>query len=252
MKDNKTPITVYYSEATSANRGGEWSFLYPKPKTLYHELLQDKSSTSGPESLFACPAANVKYKNILVFKNTMSCSYEFDYTDENSQDSYIKNTTPNSIQIEKKRPAALKFGPSLELALNYLLFADEPLMASFTPPFFHKPEYTKYGAVIPGEFDIGQWYRTFNMEVQMWSNKGEFHLKEDEPLFYVELKTDRPIILKRFKANDYLCEVATEAPSTRSLFGDHEGLPKRYKRFRDVGLREKILTEIKKNLIDEH
>ena len=252
IKDEDKPITIYYSEARSLNfGGGDQSFLYPKPKTLYSELLQNKTKSSGSSSFFACPATNIKYKNILVFKSAISCSYEFDYTDEFGTTSYLKNTTNNFLNAFKVRPAALTDGPTIEFALNYLLFSDEPITASFTAPFFHKPEYTRFGSIIPGEFDIGQWFRGYNLEVQMWNNKGEFHLKEDEPLFYVEIKTNRPIILKRFRATDYLLEIATLSPKTRDLFGEFEGLLKRYKRFKDVGLREKILMEIKQNLIED-
>jgi hypothetical protein len=252
MKDNKKPITIYYSAATNSNAEIDWSFLYQKPKTLYRELLEYKDKNAGKESMFACPAINKKYKNILVFKNSMNCSYDFDMTKENNQSPYIVNTTDNFINAKQVRNQALTVGPSIDFSLNYFLFADEPLMASFTAPFFHKAEYMNYGAIIPGEFDIGQWFRTFNMEIQMWNNKGEFHLKEDEPLFYVELKTERPIILKSFVMNEYLENIAKTSTATRLLFGAGESLNKRYQRFKNVGLRDKILTEIKKNIIDEN
>jgi hypothetical protein len=252
MKDSKNPITVYYSASGNTKSESDWSFLYQKPKTLYRELLEYKDENVGKESIFSCPAINKKYKNILVFKNSMNCSYDFDMTKKDNKNPYIVNTTDNFINASQIRNPILTLGPTIDFSLNYFLFSDEPLVASFTAPFFHKPEYMNYGAIIPGEFDIGQWFRSFNLEVQMWNNKGEFHLKEDEPLFYVEFKTDRPIILKSFVMNEYLGNIAKTANTTRLLFGAGESLNKRYQRFKNVGLRDKVLTEIKKNLILEN
>ena len=66
----------------------------------------------------------------------------------------------------------------------------------FTPPFFQKPGYTQDATILPGEFDVGNWFRPYNFEIQTWSNHGIITLKENEPIFYAEFKTDKKIKLQ--------------------------------------------------------
>jgi hypothetical protein len=243
---NKKPINVYYTTGPkpSFNDDGDWSFLYPKPKTLFSDLIDKRKNVKDSASYFLCPAVSSKFKKILVFKNPINCSYSYEGKN-------IKETSDQYISAQIIREPTLDIGPTVEFALNYHFFADEPLLAYFTPPFFHKANYTKYGTVMPGEFDIGKWYRPYNVEFQMWENKGDLILKEDEPLFYLEFKTDRPIVLHRhvqtYKTGEYLSSM-TKSPN---LFGRFQSLNDKYEKFKNVGYREKILTEINKNLIDE-
>jgi hypothetical protein len=238
-------INVYWSPFYQT--GGEypdWSFLYPKPKNLFSTLIEKKNLDSKTDNYFACPAISNKTKNIYVFSNASYSSYRY-------EGSEIYPTSENFISVVSTRPPSINEGPLFLFSLNYLFFADQPLDAYFTPPYFSKPEYTQYGSVIIGEFNIGQWFRSYNVEIQMWSNKGEFHLKENEPLFYVEFKTDKKIKMHQFKQTDQILKYSDACSTTQLLFGKGESLVKRYKRFKDVGLREKVLMEIKNNLLED-
>jgi hypothetical protein len=248
MKNNN-PIVVYWSPYYPVNQmANDWSFLYPNPKTLFSELYKDKQKENIGRSFFTCPAFASKTKKMLVLRNATNSSHEYDFT--NNQE-YLKPIGDLGIELRKLRQASVEFGSTLSYSLNYMFFAEESLEAYFTPPMFHEPKYTKYGTAIPGQFNIGNWFRPYNFEIQLWKEKGEVHLKENEPLFYVEFQTDRPVILKRFNITERLFVYSSANSGSASIFGLGESLSKRYKRFKDVGYREKILTEIKKNLIDE-
>ena len=106
----------------------------------------------------------------------MTCSYAYDFTDDKKE---IIHTSQSYLGYSVDRNASLDFGPNIHIGLDYLFFSDEPVSAFFTPPYFHKPEYTNYGSIIPGEFDIGQWFRGYSFEVQMWNQKGEFEKESD-------------------------------------------------------------------------
>jgi len=67
----------------------------------------------------------------------------------------------------------------------------------------------------------------------------------------MEFKTDRPIFLHRFILSKKLKQYEQATIRSRHIFQNFLTLNKRYERFKNVGLREKILTEIKKNLVDE-
>ena len=249
MKKNNDPITIYWSPCTSVEvEEFDWSFLYPTPKTLFSDILSLKLKNAHNTTFFSCPAVANKFKKTLVFNSPMNCSYNYDFS---NNDKKIDPLSNNYISIKYSRQQTISSGPTLEFALKYVFFSDEPVDAYFTPPMFHKPKYMKYGSVIPGEFNIGKWFRPFNFEIQTWAEHGEIHLVEDEPLFYVEIKTDRPVILKRFDFSNKLSGYANANIGATDLFGRGQTLLTRYERFSKIKMREKILTEIKKNLIEE-
>jgi hypothetical protein len=86
--------------------------------------------------------------------------------------------------------------------------------------------------------------------VQPWSAKGEIHIEKDEPLFYAQFQTDRDIEIKRFNMNEKIKLMGSACVGTTDLFG-RQSLLSRYNMFDRVGLRGKLLTEIKKNIIEE-
>jgi hypothetical protein len=250
MKNNKNPIVIYWSPFMSPSEPKiNWTFLYPEPKNLFSDMVKNKTKDSGKDSYFACPAVTNKFKHTFVFFNSLKSSHRYDYTEGKKE---LELLNDYGLHLQKKRVSSLDSGPVLLYSLSYLFFSEESLDACFTPPMFHKPGYTKYACAMPGEFNIGEWFRPYDFEVQTWSNKGEIHIEEDEPIFYVEFKTDRPVILKKFECNDTLRLYAESNAISTFIFGRGESLLKKYKRFKDVGFREKILTEIKKNLIEEH
>jgi len=241
----KKPINVYWSPSFDLVDKKDWTFLYPKPEVLFSNILKNKNKDIGDSSFFACPALSNKFKKMLVFKNSLSCSYAY----SEDEDPYILPTTEQYLSIFRSRENSINDGPIYKTGVSYLFFADEPLSVSFTPAYFHKPGFTKYASIIPGEFDIGQWFRPYAFEFQTWNKSGQIVLEEDEPLFYAEFKTERPIVLHRFNHTEILERYSLACIDTTSLFGRGQNLQSRYNRFRSVGLKEKIMTEIQQNLI---
>ena len=245
---NKEPINVYYTNDHGVLEVDDWEFLYPKPKTLFYELVKERKDTKDLRSFLHCPAVMPKFKKTLVFNNAIKSSYVYG----RSGDGFYMNPTSESyINSFNVRRETLTNKPTFQLSLSCLFFADTPLDVFFTGPYFHQPQYMKYGVCIPGEFDIGQWFRPFNFEFQTWSDSGEFHLEENEPLFYADFKTERPIFFHRFSMTPELHKYKLASVTSIKLFGPFQTLADKYEKFKQVGYREKILTEIKKNLIDE-
>ena len=242
------PINLYVSGSYVSEQEADWSFLYPKLKTLFSELMSERENNKDTGSFFSCPAVANKFKKTLVFNNVIESSYSYDFTIDQPS---VLATSEQYVNSTIQRPPTIAIGPTIEFSLAPIFFADESLPAYFTPPFFNKPKYMKYGSAMPGEFDVGQWFRPYSFEVQMWNKKGNFYLEKDEPLFYIEFKTNRPIILHRFNMSPRLNEYKKSIMSSFLAFGKFQPLAEIYERFKQVGYREKILTEIKKNLIDE-
>lgn len=241
------PITVYWSPYLDSQQEKDWSFLYPKPVNLFSDHLKNKNKSSK-NHFFQCPASALKMKKTLVFNSPMTFGYDYDFTDNKT---IIEINTKEAILMYNMRDSMLDTGPNFKVALSYSFFADQSLDVSFTSPFFHKATYMQGACSVPGNFNIGEWYRPYSLELQAWSNKGSINFVENEPLFYAEFKTDRPIILKRYSQSDLLIKYSHSNVDSTNLFGIGQTLKSRYERFRSVGMREKILTEINKNIIDE-
>jgi hypothetical protein len=242
------PINLYIAPHIVPSEQ-EWSLLYPTPTVLFSEIY--KNRTHKPEELgyTSCPAVRTKLKKILTFSNALECSYEYDFEKNNKE---FKNITDSYFGIHKIRDNGFANLPTVFFSIGWVIFSDEPLEINFTPPYFDKPRYTNYGSSVPGSYDVGKWFRTYNLEVQLWNPSGEIRFEEGEPLFYAELMTDRQVNVHRFGHTEELEKIALSCVESTKVFGIGKGLLSRYKRFKAAGLREKILVEIKKNIVEEN
>lgn len=250
--NKKDTVNVYWAPSIDySGTSQEWEMLYPDPENLYNSLikLKNKNVSGRQATFFQCPAARRQFQNTFVFKNVLDAEYKYDFT-ENKQE--ILPTSSTYISYNLRKDFGLTVGPSVTFDLSYSFFADQPLEAFFSQPTFSISEYTKYGSLFPGNFDIGRWFRPYNMEVQLWNNKGVIKFKEDDPLFYVYFNTDKKINLQRYKHTPKLqkyIEHCTQAPAT---MGANLPLISRYKRFTESRFNETILKEIKKNLLGDN
>jgi len=242
---NEKPINVYWWANEENN-----DFFYPNPVNLLDNMYDNKNPKSGPTSLFACPAITTRFKNIYFFKSPIDANYIYDFS--NPEAFYfapLREDKPN-FGIRVLRPASLNNKPHVELGLFYSMFSDEPLIASFTPPFFHEPKYFKYGTSSPGAFDIGKWCRPYPMELVLWKETGEFKVEQDEPLFYVEFLTERPVIIHRVKTTQKLIHYADQCGNIAKKINKRQPLFKRYEQFKDISMRDMLLKEILENTIN--
>jgi hypothetical protein len=223
---NKEPLVIYWSPAinlSSSSIGEE--MLYPEPTNLLHDLIKIRNKDSGPSSFFSCPAASGRMKKTFVFRNSLSSSYHYDFTD--------------------------KEGGSIVLGLRYIFFSEEPVLGYISPPMMHEPKYTKSATAIPGAFDISKWFRPFVMEVQTWKTQGDIFIEEDEPLFYFEAATEREVVLKRFEVNDKLMRYLDGCVQAPAKFGRYLPLRDRYKKFTESRMNDLVLKEIKNNIVKD-
>jgi len=239
-------INIYYA----ANRKFEGhllnDLLFLKPENLLKSLQKNIKKESKNEKglqYLLCPAFTDKAKNTFVFKFPLSCSYE--YKNEN----VLNVTSDIYLDAVIDRPQCINDGPIISLALGNIFFAEESVNASFTSPYFSKSKYTQYGSIMPGNFDIGQWFRPFIAEFQMWSPEGDFRLEENEPLYYVEFNTNKKINFIQFEMSELLYQYSGSMVVSTGLFGKRQSLSTRYNRFKNANMREKILKEIKNNIL---
>lgn len=253
MKKDNDVINVYWAPASNENGSDiESEMLYPNPTNLYDELfkMKNKEIKSVDQTFFACPATQSNFKNTFVFKNVVNTNYNYRYNDKDNVVEF-QNVSKTNLPISLSRPPVISPGPQVTFGLGYLFFADQSIDAYLNSPTFHKAGYTNYGTIFPGSFDIGQWFRPYFFEVQMWNQSGEFIIEEDEPIFYLSFKTDKKIKINRFKNTKLLSEYAKHCVGSSSTIKSKTSLAYRYKIFNQSSLNKTILTEIKKNLIGE-
>jgi len=238
----KNPITVYWAPNTTL-----WNMLYPDPTLVMEDLYKRKNKNSGKKHFFACPAFGDKIKKTYCFKFPLNAGYEWDFSDPINK--YFKPTSDSFVNFTILREPTIDNCPQIEFSLYYLFFCEESLVATFTPPFFSPPNYTKYAATAPGSFDIGQWFRPYPVEMTFWEEKGKIKFESGEPLFYVEFLTDRPVILKRFTPTDKITQYAAAGANSSDYLGKNVPLLSRYKTFKETQMNRLIFKEIKDNIL---
>ena len=245
----KDTVNVYWSPHPSHELGsGEWNMIYPNPKTLFNELKELRvTNRENQNTFFVCPATNDKFKRTFVFRSGMGGKYEYDFTGDNQ---IINPLTEEFLGCSVRRQPITEIGPLIEFYYSWNFFSEEPLDAVFSAPTFHQPKYFKYMAPVPGEFDIGQWYRPYNFEVQVWGKKGKMELEYNEPLIYVEFRTNKKINLIRYRNTAELSAISSHNSKSPTYWGKHLGLRERYNRFKASSMREIVLKEIKKNIVE--
>ena len=132
--------------------------------------------------------------------------------------------------------------------MPFIFFADKPLEMMLSSPYFHKPGYMQYGAIVPGRFDVGSWFRPMRFEINLWEGNQLFKIEEGEPLAYLTCNTNEKIKLQKFHMNEKLYNIAL-ACANSSAWWAGTSLAKRYAKFHASQSQKKVLEEIKRNLI---
>lgn len=237
-------LNVYWSDYNPDNKKN-WSILYEEPQSLYQHLLIHKED-SNP-SFFNCPSFINMSKNVFVIKSPIDCHYSF------LNELKIKDQVPvinnSSLAAWISHPPSLKKNILFSLAYSFSFFCESEIEISLVPPFFQKNKIFEYGAVVPGKFNIGSWFRPVFLEFNLWENTKEFICNEGDPLAYIVFNTDEKINLIRYQNTDKLFKILSTL-SDSAQWEPKVPLLKRYKRFKNSKLKNIILKEIKNNLVN--
>jgi hypothetical protein len=249
MAKDEDPLTIYWSPFGGGDYPviREWNMMYPEPTNVFSDLMRIKNLKSKDNSFMSCPAAVGRLKNMFVFKNGMNSEYEFDNTDP--QNPWVRLTSKTGIAVKYTRQSAWNNGASLDFSMQHIFFAEEPVNAVFSPPFMHQAEYIKYATCVPATYDISKWFRPFVFEIQTWNPSGKLVLPEGDPLFYIEVFTDRKIVLKRFVLTQALQDYGQSCIKAKNQYDTHLPLVELYQKFTNSRMNDLILKEIKSNLL---
>jgi hypothetical protein len=252
MKKNKESINIYWAPISTSDSDfpPNQNLLYQDPTTLlkhWSELsINDKNLSP---SFIKCPAFQNISKNTYVFNCPVDSSYSYMAHSNKKEDVSLIPINSNALNAEVLRDKIFNVGPSINLNFRIVMFSEEQVEIMLTGPYLNNVEYTKNGSLTSGQFDIGQWFRPIETEVQLYSNSGEIHFKKDEPLFYVKILTDKKINLSRFELTKELDSYVKSCVSANTVFGFGLKLKDYYNIFNKSRTRDIVLKKIKENLI---
>jgi hypothetical protein len=247
-KDNDT-ITVYWAPSGFTEDNENWNFLYSNPVSALADLnaIRNKSSNS----IFSCPAYKQTMKNVFVFKNSLPEKIKLDeevFLPKVSIPFYHFNRS--KILLSEVRESSFNQHVNLIYGMSWLFFADQPVEARFTAPYFPTVSPALGAMLATGQFDIGRWYRDYVLDYHIPFGTKELTFEENQPLFYLELMTDKKVIFKRYNLTRELKRIAEESSSSPSNYGLNRSLLDKYNMFKRSSSPERVLSHIKQNLVE--
>lgn len=241
----KKSSVVYWAsdDGLTNNQDMDWSILFREPESLLEKLYKNNEKTND-NNFFQCPAVKKSIKNTFVFNNPIQSYYKI------QKDGSVISNSKNSIYSSIVHQPTIKNNTLFSYNLSFYFFSEEDINIRFTSPFFSQANHMRYGSLVPGSFNISSWFRSINLEFNLWEGVDEFNIEEDEPIAYFNFDSENKVILKRFKMNESLTKIAKTC-SNGSYWETRVSLLKRYKRFKDTKTNLFILKEIKENIINE-
>jgi hypothetical protein len=242
-------VIVYWAPWWAPEAGINLDIVYHDPVNIYKDFISRGDPERPYPNYINCPAVSERFKRTFMVKNIAETALRCDL-DENKEltISYLNSKTTNNAAGVRHKPT-LKDNFLFEYHMAYALFAEESLTLATSSPYFHKAPHLQYGAIVPGSFDIGRWYRPIISEFNLWSGNDYFHIQPDEPLMYWEFLTNKKVILKRYERTQKLYDITSSVINFK-LVKRGSNLLSRYKRFDESSLRAIILKEIKANLVE--
>lgn len=165
------------------------AFLEPEP--VYPEIAGSRNfSKATTNNYLTCPAVTGYFKNTFVIKSPVDLDLSFDPNtnwislknhNQNFYDSFIKNRC--DIRLDKEAPMIMSF------FMYYIFYADKPCLIEQLSPSMHLQTCVQNIRVIPGTFDISQWFRPLEATFEIVDPTKPLIIKRGDPLFYARFIT---------------------------------------------------------------
>jgi hypothetical protein len=264
MKDSKEPLIIYWAPAAYENEQDSWSMLYPEPVSLSSQIHAMRSLDKiGSDNIYACPAHKDTTHNIFVFKNAVENIITFPEgflkatTEEISKHpTYITSSIPFGAELESKvylnvlRKASFEGYANVLYNMAWIFVAEDPVIAKLTPPYYPHSAPADGAMLSIGEFDIGQWFRSIQLDYHIPLSTDKLSFYEEDALFYLHIDTDRPVIFKRFVRTKKVALLQGECGSASVRYGLFRSLTEKYAMAKNSKIKEQLMHEIKQNVIE--
>jgi hypothetical protein len=244
-------VIVYWAPCAYEPGTSSWSQLYSEPVSVLSQFNK-KRNKKTEHTMFNCPAYVDIMKNTFVVNNVLNA--EINLPDEVHNRKFngeiLRYDNLGGLQLRVERESSFTDYTDIVYNMSWSLFADEPLKAKFVGPYF--PAYSPGDGVIlsVGKFDIGQWYRKFDLSYHVPSSTKKLLFKENDPLFYIEFETTKKIIFKRYIMTPELLHLSAESAQSINFLGRVKSLAERYAIAKKAKIPEQVLKLIKNNVVE--
>jgi hypothetical protein len=228
-------ITVYY--APYYDDFGQFMSFY-EPEKVFNDLKKQKNDINKMNNFFDCPAFVESTKNLYLINSP----------------SEINVDLRNAKQMKENEHLILYKEPSINNSFtvtqrnSWIFFSDKQVKLRSLPTYMHQSPLNNTGYYVSGSFDISSWFRPFEFAFQMFPNQYHYSIKEGDPLLYIDFLSDEKIKLEKFWMSDELNRLSTSCVRLK-YYRKEKSLMKLYDIFHMSKIKNKILTEIKNNLL---
>lgn len=250
---SQSETIIYWAPGHSPTNHYDFNHLYPELKSLYEESTEKKASLTGKDNNYflRCPAFSDLAKNTFVHRAPVDTHAVLNFSGQRAN--YLLESpadeNKHKVKLEFKHQPTLKGHNLVVYDWSILFFSEEDsMMATLTAPYFERTASQDYGAIVPGRFDIGKWFRNMNAEFQLWEGVSEIKINANEALFYVHFETEKKIVFKRFIMSREMERLRSSIIDV-SPFRKFARLSERYKVFEQSQSKQRILKLIKKQLV---
>ena len=244
-------LIVYWAPSKFTSFEEQWNMLYSEPTPVADSLVNNV--TQGTQ-MVRCPATRAVLKNIFSLNSNIEENVDLTAVDlkliaeDNTNDQYRLDLN-SSVAIFKERASSFDGYVNITYNLGWLFFSEEPLTVKICSPYFPTTTPVSGSIMSVGEFDIGRWFRPFNIDYHIPTESESFKIKLGDPLAFLEFKTDKKIIFKRFKPTPEILALSREFSDSSANYGIKKTLKQRYEMAKRSGVMSLVSSEIKKNLV---
>ena len=194
-----------------------------------------------------CPAFVDELMNVYGIKSYYDYTLRFGKDNVTSPD-YDQEFFKNHFNIK-----SLKFeGNLFEFYENFVFFTDEPsLEMSLLPAYMEDNSVVNSTIMIPGQFDIGKYFRELSFAFHTRENCNEIIFNRKEIYFYLKFHTKKKLRFKQFAWTDELTRINRLMSAAKNMKYDFMNLDYYYNIFERFNFKKKILKSIKENLCIE-
>jgi hypothetical protein len=213
----------------------------PVSNIFYKERKFDKLDPHV--NMHHCPAFNQHLYNMFGLKSIYN--YKFSINNGSVQtDLYDQDFFNRHVNIKSINKKLFSFQQS------FIFFTDQDSLPTTLslPPYFEDNNITRRCTVLPGEMDIGKWFRTTDLSFFLKDNFDEFFIEEGEIFSYIKFHTLEKINFCQFRftplLGTYLFDVLASKNNKKRFFN----LDKFYSLLKTKSL---ILKEIRNNILEQ-
>jgi hypothetical protein len=213
-----------------------------EPQPIYSEFIKNQKDQATGIKL--CPAIKDYTKNTFSLKSIYDYCFE---TNENINGAfsnlYDQNFFDEHVVVRSDLDKLFTFNQ------YFIFFTEEKSLQMSTGlfPYLEDNNITKRCILVPGQMDIGKWFRTIEFVFYLKSKYKEFKISENEIYQYIKFNTEDKIIFKQFTTNEKIEKYLKDSTSSKN-YRKKQNRP--ITNYYDMLKHKKhIIKEIKKNLI---